>query len=85
VVPFAFRKLARLVGVQRPQHSDPRMQQEVPAFSGADQAVNSGLPFGSWRKMLLASPTRKLGSASPADWIKLAENAEQRRPNWIGE
>ena len=33
------------VPVQRAQHSDPRVHQEVPAFRGTDQAVNRGLPF----------------------------------------
>ena len=39
------------IPVQRPQHTDARMHQEVAAFSGADQATGCGLPF---RKMLLS-------------------------------
>jgi hypothetical protein len=38
------------LAVQRPQHSDPRMHEEVAAFGCTDQAMNSGLPF---RKVLL--------------------------------
>jgi hypothetical protein len=34
------------VTVQCSQHSNLAMHQEVPAFRGADQAVDGGLPFG---------------------------------------
>jgi len=34
------------VAVQRSQHSDPRVHQEVAALGGTDQASDCGLPFG---------------------------------------
>jgi hypothetical protein len=38
-------KLPDDVPVQRAQHADPRMHQEVATFRGADQASGRGLPF----------------------------------------
>jgi hypothetical protein len=39
------------VPVQRPQHTNARVHQEVAAFRGADQTAGCGLPF---RKILLS-------------------------------
>jgi hypothetical protein len=33
------------VSVQRSQHSDSHVHQEIAAFGGADQATDRGLPF----------------------------------------
>jgi hypothetical protein len=46
MVPLALRKLANLAGVQCLQHSDPGVHQEIPAFCGLNQAMDSRLPFG---------------------------------------
>jgi hypothetical protein len=44
VAPFAFHKLARLVGVQRPQHPNHGVHQEIAALGRLDQAMNGNLP-----------------------------------------
>jgi hypothetical protein len=33
----------------------------------------------------VSKPDKEAWLSLAADWIKLAENAEQRRPNWIRE
>jgi hypothetical protein len=66
VVPFAFLKHARLVGVQRPQHPDPRVHQEVSDLRSLNQAMNGRLLF---RLVLFGLYRNELPAPRPRGWM----------------
>jgi hypothetical protein len=82
------------VAIERPQHTDARMYQEVATFSGADQATDRGLPLieallclwqfhdvvgGILQRGELAAPGSGIGSPKSRFQPRLATGAPVRR------